>query len=185
MNATHKEPRAATIHTFVMNSPVGPLHLESDGQALTRLEFANHKGEKSRLAERPPRLRRAAGTQVEQKKKNPAVVRILQETVRQLEAYFSGKRQQFDLPLALVGTEFQKRTWAGLLEIPYGQTISYAELARRIGNPKAVRAVGTANGANPISIIIPCHRVIASDGTLGGYGGGLDVKRDLLALEKV
>jgi methylated-DNA-[protein]-cysteine S-methyltransferase len=154
-----------------MNSPVGPLHLESDGQALTKLEFAQHKGEKSRVAKSSGLPRRPDN-------------RILQETVRQLEAYFAGRRQQFDLRLAPQGTEFQKRTWTGLMEIPFGETISYAELARRIGNPKAVRAVGTANGANPISIIIPCHRVIASDGTLGGYGGGLKVKRELLELEK-
>jgi methylated-DNA-[protein]-cysteine S-methyltransferase len=102
---------------------------------------------------------------------------------RQLEEYFSGRRRHFDLPLDLHGTEFQKRCWRELLKIPYGETRSYAEIARAIGNPSAVRAVGLANGQNPIAIIVPCHRVIGSDGSLTGYGGGLDVKRRLLELE--
>jgi methylated-DNA-[protein]-cysteine S-methyltransferase len=102
---------------------------------------------------------------------------------RQLEEYFSGRRRHFDLPLDLRGTEFQKRCWRELLKIPYGETRSYAEIARAIGNPSAVRAVGLANGQNPIAIIVPCHRVIGSDGSLTGYGGGLDVKRRLLELE--
>lgn len=102
---------------------------------------------------------------------------------RQLDEYFAQKRTEFDLPLALFGTEFQERVWLTLAEIPYGETISYAELARWVGRPRAFRAVGQANGANPIPVILPCHRVIAADGTIGGYGGGLPVKRQLLALE--
>jgi methylated-DNA-[protein]-cysteine S-methyltransferase len=101
----------------------------------------------------------------------------------QLREYFSGKRQTFDFPLAPKGTEFQLAVWNALLEIPYGDTITYAELARRIGKPSAVRAVGAANGANPIPVIIPCHRVIGSNGTLTGYGGGIERKQWLLALE--
>ena len=102
---------------------------------------------------------------------------------RQLREYFAGKRAEFDLPLAPTGTAFQLSVWRQLQEIPYGETISYGELARRVGNPKASRAVGSANGANPLPIVIPCHRVIAGDGTLGGFGGGLPTKQTLLALE--
>jgi len=102
---------------------------------------------------------------------------------RQLEAYFLGGLRTFDLPIAPRGTPFQLRVWAELLKIPYGRTISYGELARRLGDPNLTRAVGAANGANPISIIIPCHRVIGAGGSLVGYGGGLEVKRGLLELE--
>jgi len=103
--------------------------------------------------------------------------------VKQLSEYFSGKRTVFELDLSPRGTPFQLAVWNALLEIPYGDTISYAELARRIGKPSAVRAVGAANGANPIPVIIPCHRVIGSNGTLTGYGGGIERKQWLLALE--
>ena len=103
---------------------------------------------------------------------------------RQLEEYFAGQRRQFDFPLDLAGTPFQLRCWQELLRIPYGETISYAELARRVGSPNGFRAVGMANHQNPIAIVVPCHRVLASDGTLGGYGGGLPVKRMLLDLEQ-
>lgn len=102
---------------------------------------------------------------------------------RQLDDYFEGRLQHFDLPIHMIGTPFQLRVWNQLRKIPYGETISYGELARRVGNPKASRAVGSANGRNPISIIVPCHRVIASAGTLGGYGGGLDRKLWLLEHE--
>jgi methylated-DNA-[protein]-cysteine S-methyltransferase len=105
------------------------------------------------------------------------------EVIRQLRAYFSGELKTFDLPLAPEGTEFQLLVWNSLRTIPYGETISYAQLAHNIGNPKAVRAVGLANGCNPIPIIIPCHRVIGSDGSLTGFGGGLPNKKKLLALE--
>ena len=104
--------------------------------------------------------------------------------VAQLADYFAGRRTDFDLPLSPAGTEFQRKVWAGLLAIPYGQTVSYGELAGRIGRPAASRAVGLANGKNPIAIVVPCHRVIGADGSLTGYGGGLDRKRFLLALEQ-
>jgi methylated-DNA-[protein]-cysteine S-methyltransferase len=108
------------------------------------------------------------------------------DTVReQLDAYFAGELETFDLPLAPHGTEFQLRVWDELTTIPFGETISYIELARRLGDPKLVRAVGTANGRNPLSIIVPCHRVIGADGTLVGYGGGLERKRWLLDHEAV
>ncbi|HVG25310.1 MAG TPA: methylated-DNA--[protein]-cysteine S-methyltransferase [Thermoanaerobaculia bacterium] len=110
-------------------------------------------------------------------------IRRLDDLTTQLRDYFSGKRKAFDFPLAPKGTEFQLAVWNALLEIPYGDTVTYAELARRIGRPSAVRAVGAANGANPIPVIIPCHRVIGSNGTLTGYGGGVERKQWLLALE--
>ena len=108
---------------------------------------------------------------------------VIGEAKRQLGEYFAGRRTEFQLPLAPAGTEFQRRVWRHLQEIPYGQTISYGELARRTGNPKASRAVGAANGSNPIPIVIPCHRVIGANGKLTGFGGGLPTKEALLALE--
>ena len=110
--------------------------------------------------------------------------RFLREAIRQLRAFFAGERQHFDLELNPQGTGFQQRVWRALQEIPFGETISYRELARRLGNPAASRAVGLANGSNPIAIIIPCHRVIGSNGTLTGYGGGLENKRWLLDFER-
>jgi methylated-DNA-[protein]-cysteine S-methyltransferase len=106
------------------------------------------------------------------------------DVVFQLEEYFEGKRRGFDLPLAPEGTAFQQRVWRALLDIPYGDTISYGELALRIGNKAASRAVGLANGSNPLPIVIPCHRVIGSNGKLTGYGGGLPIKQQLLTLER-
>lgn len=110
---------------------------------------------------------------------------VIQTAERQLDEFFAGQRRIFDVPLLFVGTEFQKTVWNELLKIPYGQTVSYGEMARRIGMPKAVRAVANANGANSISIFAPCHRVIGSDSSLTGYGGGLVAKRMLLELEGV
>lgn len=109
---------------------------------------------------------------------------VIGATCEQLGQYFSGLRQQFNLPLAAQGTEFQQKVWRALIEIPYGQTCSYQELANAIGNPKAVRAVGLANGKNPISIVVPCHRVIGKNGKLTGYAGGVERKEQLLALER-
>jgi methylated-DNA-[protein]-cysteine S-methyltransferase len=109
---------------------------------------------------------------------------LLAEAVRQLRAYFGGQLRKFELPLDLAGTEFQRRVWLELTRIPYGETRSYQELARAIDVPKAVRAVGAANGANPVAIVVPCHRVIGAGGKLVGYGGGLPLKRRLLSLER-
>ncbi|MFD1801753.1 methylated-DNA--[protein]-cysteine S-methyltransferase [Mixta tenebrionis] len=109
---------------------------------------------------------------------------LLLETERQLNAYFAGELKQFTLPLDFVGTEFQKKVWQALVAIPYGETRSYADIARAIGHPAAVRAVGAANGRNPISIIAPCHRVIGTNGKLTGFAGGLEAKAFLLAIEK-
>lgn len=108
---------------------------------------------------------------------------VVKEALRQLTAYFAGRLTRFDLPLAIKGSDFQKRVWRALLDIPYGETRSYGELARAIGMPSSVRAVGAANGRNPIAIVVPCHRVIGANGKLVGYGGGLPMKQMLLALE--
>jgi methylated-DNA-[protein]-cysteine S-methyltransferase len=148
-----------------MDSPAGRLLLAADEAGLRMLLF----GEGRDVAAPDPAWRADAAP--------------LEEAVRQLRAYFEGELREFDLPLAPQGTEFQKRVWRELRNIPYGTTISYGELARRVGNPNGSRAVGLANGANPISIIIPCHRVIGSNGKLTGYGGGLERKQLLLALE--
>jgi methylated-DNA-[protein]-cysteine S-methyltransferase len=148
-----------------MDSPVGLLRLAGDGETLKVVEFAFGKWAKVSRAD------------WEQSEKPFA------EVIDQLRAYFAGQRKEFDLVLELQGTPFQVTVWEALRTIPYGQTISYAELARRIGNPQAVRAVGLANGSNPIPIIVPCHRVIGSNGSLTGFGGGLENKQKLLALE--
>lgn len=111
-------------------------------------------------------------------------IKSLARAVDQLEEYFRGERHAFDLPLDVEGTEFQKKVWKELSRIPYGRTVSYKEIARKIKNENAVRAVGSANGRNPLCIVVPCHRVIAADGSLGGYSGGLAVKKKLLAIEK-
>jgi methylated-DNA-[protein]-cysteine S-methyltransferase len=149
-----------------LDSPVARMLIAGDADALRLIHFHNGK----------PSLR--PGKDWEEN------FWPFREVVRQLRAYFAGKLREFDLPLAPEGTEFQRKVWSALERIPYGETLSYGELARRIGNPKASRAVGLANGANPIPIIIPCHRVIGSDGTLTGYGGGLAIKEKLLALEQ-
>lgn len=117
--------------------------------------------------------------------KGPALeIQILRRAIRELAEYFSGKRKKFELPIDIEGTPFQKSVWKALAQIPYGTTCSYRKVAESIKNVKAVRAVGTANGKNPVCILIPCHRVIASNGTIGGYSGGLVKKRKLLALEQ-
>ena len=147
-------------------SPVGPLLLAADDSGLRHIEFMN-----GRYEVRPDSSWR-----------NDAAP--FREPVRQLQAYFAGELETFDLQLAPRGTTFQLAVWHRLCEIPYGETISYGELARRLGNPNASRAVGLANGSNPIPIVIPCHRVIGSNGKLTGYGGGLPIKEKLLALER-
>jgi len=110
--------------------------------------------------------------------------RAFAEARKQLADYFAGRRRDFDLPLAPRGTKFEMKVWSALRKIPYGETVSYADIARAIGNPHGARAVGQANGRNPIAIVVPCHRVIASGGKIGGYGGGVPAKRKLLALEQ-
>jgi methylated-DNA-[protein]-cysteine S-methyltransferase len=153
-------------HYLMMDSPVGPLLLAGDDSALSLIGFTT--GPKSMGPD-------------------PAWQHVPTafETARaQLGAYFAGDRQDFDLALSPRGTEFQLQVWQALSTIPYGETWSYRELAEAIGNPKAVRAVGSANGRNPLPIVVPCHRVIGSNGSLTGFGGGLENKQILLALEQ-
>lgn len=166
MTTNHTPMNSTRMNYTRMMSPIGELVIAGDGEALRFVHFQT-----GRMAARP---------EPEWEQADSAVIR---ETVRQLDAYFARKLRAFDLPLGPQGTDFQKRVWRELEEIGYGETISYGELARRIGNPAASRAVGLANGRNPIPIIIPCHRVIGSSGKLTGYGGGLPVKESLLALE--
>jgi methylated-DNA-[protein]-cysteine S-methyltransferase len=147
-------------------SPIGRLLLTSDGTALTGLYME------------PSRKAQCTDGWMED-----VTVAPLSAAVRQLTEYFAGTRREFDLPLRLQGTTFQTRVWRELTEIPYGQTWSYGQLAHRIDQPSASRAVGLANGRNPISILVPCHRVIGADGSLTGYGGGIERKRWLLAHE--
>ncbi len=145
-------------HQLVIPSPIGPLTLASDDTHLTALRFGDHGG-----ADATP---------------------LLLEAQRQLDAYFSGLLHAFTLPLAYQGTAFQNRVWSALCEIPYGTAISYRELSQRVACPKGFQAVGGANSRNPLPILIPCHRVIAHNGGLGGYSGGLAAKTFLLDLEK-
>ena len=156
-----------TTWNTTFESPVGPLLLMSDGTSLTGLHTDN---DKHRPAIQSDWIRDDS-------------VAPLAQTIAQLRAYFDGALTEFDLPLAPQGTEFQMTVWRELCNIPFGETISYAELARRIGRPTASRAVGHSNARNPISIIVPCHRVIGTDNSLTGYAGGLDRKRALLAHE--
>jgi len=133
------------------------------------------------------RMRKAVDKRIQQGLKasfTEQSTKVLELTKAQLKEYWAGSRKSFDVPLLTVGTKFQKKVWQSLLDIPYSETVSYLELATAVGNKGAVRATGSANGANALAIIIPCHRVIASDGSLGGYGGGLPLKKHLLALEK-
>ena len=162
---TARSPGVRQTH-HVIDSPIGPLTLVAQDQVLT-------------------------GVYMHQQRHDPGAGRLgerdgggFADVTEQLEAYFAGQLTTFDIELQLVGTDFQRRVWAELRQIPYGQTISYGELARRLGKPGASRAVGLANGRNPICIIVPCHRVIGSTGQLTGYGGGLPRKRHLLDLER-
>jgi methylated-DNA-[protein]-cysteine S-methyltransferase len=149
-------------------TPVGLLKLVAGDRGLAAILWENDDPERVRL--RP----------LQEDKKHP----LLLEAERQLHAYFAGKLKAFSLPLDFTGTEFQKQVWQSLLTIPFGQTRTYGQMAKQIGRPKAVRAVGAANGKNPIAIVAPCHRVIGSDGKLTGFAGGLETKAILLGLEK-
>ncbi|MDQ2670482.1 MAG: methylated-DNA--[protein]-cysteine S-methyltransferase [Gemmatimonadota bacterium] len=157
-----------------MPSPVGALLITSNGEGLTGVSFEE---------ERHPRRR--TDDRIDVADASGRAVDILRETRRQLDEYFVGARREFDLPLAAGGTPFQQMVWEQLRRIPFGEAISYLELARRLGSPRAVRAVGGANGRNPIPIVVPCHRVIGADGSLTGFGGGIERKRWLLHHEGV
>ena len=162
-----------TWYTTTVESPCGPLFcvVGEDG-AVVRIEFEN-----GREAQKLTRKLADEGIRIVEDSERTAEVR------RQLEEYFAGERQTFDLPLSPKGTAFERSVWSELSRIPYGATRSYAEIARAIGRPGAARAVGRANGANPIPIVVPCHRVIGADGSLTGFGGGLEVKSRLLEIE--
>ena len=159
---------ASSLYRYY-SSPFGELLLTSDGTSLTGLHLPRHDGSPASLP----------GTESDWRRDDQA----LRDVHDQLRAYFAGELFAFDLPMRMEGTSFQRIAWNGLLTIPFGETVSYAEQARRIGRPAASRAVGAANGRNPIAIIVPCHRVIGSNGSLTGYGGGLDLKRGLLEFE--
>ena len=148
-----------------IDSPVGPLMLAADDAGLRHIEFRDNRHAADR-----------AGW-------HGGDSEVLRAAEAQLGEYFAGRRRQFDLPLAPQGTAFQLATWRALANIPYGGTISYAQLAQRLGNPNGTRAVGAANGRNPLPIVLPCHRVIGADGSLTGFGGGLPTKQFLLQLE--
>ncbi|MBT7260208.1 MAG: methylated-DNA--[protein]-cysteine S-methyltransferase [Desulfobacula sp.] len=153
------------MHYCYFDSPLGKLLLNGN-QLLEGLHFPTGK------------------TRIEPEKEWVYNEDLFLEAIDQLGAYFNGELTTFDLKLNARGTHFQKKVWQQLLKIPFGETISYGELAKRIGNPKASRAVGMANGKNPISIIVPCHRVIGKDGSLTGFGGGIEVKKNLIEMEK-
>jgi O-6-methylguanine DNA methyltransferase len=171
--STERAP-AAVVYTARVESPIGELRLASTegGLAYLGLPKAGGRGLAGWLARFAPGARREAAFAPHR------------DVIRQLLEYLEGKRTRFELPLDLRGTPFQCDVWNSLLEIPYGQTRSYGEVARSLGRPGAMRAVGSANGANPVPLIVPCHRVIAAGGKLGGFGGGLDLKRRLLAMEQ-
>jgi methylated-DNA-[protein]-cysteine S-methyltransferase len=165
---TRTSHAAQKDHVFkTVRSPVGDLKLVASSAGLAAILWQNDDPKRVRL------------NIVVRDDRHPVLV----ETERQLAEYFSGRRKAFDLTLDFAGTDFQKKVWRALLTIPFGETRSYGEIARQIGSPKAVRAVGAANGKNPISIVAPCHRVIGSSGELTGFAGGLDTKAYLLRLE--
>ncbi len=156
-----------TLFYKTMQSPVGELKLVASDKGLAAILWENDDPKRVHLGP------------LEENKKHP----LLLDAERQLNAYFAGSLEKFSLPLDFVGTAFQKKVWAALLTIPFGETRSYGDIAKQIGSPKAVRAVGAANGKNPISIIAPCHRVIGANGKLTGFAGGLEAKAQLLGIE--
>jgi O-6-methylguanine DNA methyltransferase len=178
-----REKFMETLHSTTLRSLVGPLFLAASERGLVALEFDARLPGQQTIRPNPRDLRsekkrtEGAGVRFEESH------RAMRPYVQELEQYFAGSRREFTFPLDLRGTDFQLACWRALLAIPYGETRTYADVARAVGNPRAFRAVGMANNRNPVAIVVPCHRVIASDGTLCGYGGGLDVKRKLLELE--
>jgi O-6-methylguanine DNA methyltransferase len=169
-----------TLHCTNLDAVIGPLFLAASARGLVALEFDTRLPGQQSIRPNPRDLRKEREQKAFKFEDSP---RQMQPYVTELEEYFAGKRREFSFPLDLRGTDFQQACWRALLAIPYGETRTYADIARAVGKPNAFRAVGMANNRNPIAIVVPCHRVIASDGTLCGYGGGLDVKRKLLELE--
>lgn len=150
------------MNTLTLSTPIGDLQLVSDGQNLVRIVF-------------PGQHQQLGGDSQEDA--------VLAKAAKQLDEFFDGRRRHFDLPLAASGTQFQREVWSQLTKIPFGEVRSYRDIAAEIGRPTAVRAVGAANGRNPLPIVVPCHRVIGADGSLTGFAGGLERKRQLLVLE--
>jgi methylated-DNA-[protein]-cysteine S-methyltransferase len=169
------------LHSAVFDSVVGPLFLAASETGLVALEFDARRPGQHTIRPNPRDVRKEDAAKRKFEFEESAAK--MQDYVREAEEYFSGRRREFSFPLDLRGTDFQLACWRALLEIPYGETRTYADIAHAVGKPNAFRAVGLANNRNPIAIVVPCHRVIASDGTLCGYGGGLEVKRKLLELE--
>jgi len=165
---TTLEPTGTTMNKLILPSPVGPLTLVSDQGQLVGCYFSNSESTSQNLD--PPHYDGTSNV-------------VLRTAASELELFFARRLQRFTVPVAPSGTEFQRTVWKALQKIPYGKTLSYGELARQLGKPNAMRAVGAANSKNPISIIIPCHRVIGADGSLTGFGGGLARKQFLLGLE--
>jgi O-6-methylguanine DNA methyltransferase len=167
-----------TLHSTMFTSPVGPLFLAASDHGLVALEFDARLPGQQTIRPNPRDLRaEKRGLRFEES------ANAMRPYTRELEEYFAGERREFTFALDLRGTDFQLACWRALIAIPYGETRSYGDIARAVGRPQGFRAVGMANNRNPVAIVVPCHRVIASDGTLCGYGGGLDVKRKLLELE--
>jgi O-6-methylguanine DNA methyltransferase len=167
-----------TLHSTIVTSSVGPLFLAASEKGLVALEFDARLPGQQTIRPNPRDLRAERNrTSFEE---SP---RSMRPYALELEEYFAGQRRGFTFPLDLRGTDFQRACWHALIAIPYGETRTYADIARAVGRPQGFRAVGMANNRNPVAIVVPCHRVIASDGTLCGYGGGLDIKRKLLQLE--
>jgi O-6-methylguanine DNA methyltransferase len=172
-----------TLHSTIVLSPVGPLFLAASKSGLVALEFDARLPGQQTIRPNPRDLRSGKGRRENESIQLVESPRVMQPYVQEIEEYFGGALCRFSFPLDLRGTDFQLACWRALLEIPYGETRTYAEIARAVGKPQAFRAVGMANNRNPVAIVVPCHRVIASNGTLCGYGGGLDIKRKLLELE--
>jgi len=169
------EARINQVNIQRHKTEIGELVLGSFGGKLCLLGFGDKKGRRAI----DDWIRKKLDAEfVEQKDE------VLEKTRKQLDEYLNGNRKEFDIPLLMAGTDFQRRVWKALMRVPYGATSTYGQIAKDIGSPRAVRAVGNANRTNPISIIVPCHRVIGSDGELVGYGGGLSVKKRLLKLEQ-
>jgi len=168
------------------DSPFGKLTVSCSGKGVRELQIGTGKIRANGSASRRSGANGAnqAAEIIRAGKSSEPGARIARQAIAELQEYAAGRRKQFSLPLDLQGTPFQRKVWKALCAIPYGETRSYLQIARAAGNPRASRAVGMANHCNPVAIVVPCHRVIASDGTLGGYGGGLEVKAKILQLEK-
>lgn len=155
-----------------VTSKIGTIYLVASSEALYGIFW------------KPQKIENESHSQSHSQNQNAGAIKMLDRAERQVQEYLDGKRKTFDVPLQMEGTDFQKRVWARLSQIPYGETRSYKDIAKELKDANASRAVGTANGRNPISLIVPCHRVISSDGSMGGYAGGLSIKEMLLNLEK-